>query len=255
MLIDDMSDTTGAQIRLPAPSGDVPGYWFTYNCANTGCAATTCSGVSQVPAQFSHFFYTPIGSATGTDAGSALSVASGPSDAGSSISHAACTSGMLGAGHYPFAAEAFNFATVPPSAADAGDGAPPVPVTIDVSSHMGIQFWAYGDPGAGMQPVTVMLPDHATSQYGGVCNADASACPADLLACGAYGTQNPVMIGPGWQYVQVLFSSLAQNVYYGLPEATFDMQHVYGVEFQEQTNAPDAGNAPFGFCIADITFF
>jgi len=247
LLIDDMSDLTGAQIRYPAPAGDVSGYWFSYNCAN-GCQSTACPSLEQTPAQFSKFFYTPVG--TPGDAG--FTVAAAPGDAGD-LDHAACTWGTIGSGRYPFVAEGFNFATNPPSAQDAADGAPPTPVSVDISCHTGIQFWAYADPTAGAQTVTLMLADQNSSAYGGVCNPN-SVCPdASATACGPY--QFNLDFTPGWSFQQVPFATLALNQYWGLQDAALDLPQAFSVFFQEETQSAEASTEPFGFCIADISFY
>jgi hypothetical protein len=248
VLIDDMSGTAGAQIRLqPQAAGDVAGYWYTYD---------NPVGVVTPPPQDE---ITDGGSASFTYSPAPTPL---PADAGA-IANAACVKGTTASAQYSVAAEGFNFQT---TLADAGA----TPVAYNASSHTGIQFWLWVDPVTGVPMggapggISVQLPDKDTSPYGGVCGLDAA--PAN--ECNSHFKQDltPTSTPPlvtGWQFVQVAFALLTQNQYFGFqaPSAMFNSQAVYAVNFQvQQSNAPDAGAdgggpLPFNFCVADISFY
>lgn len=239
--------TSGAFVGPPPPAGYAPGVWFTDNCTTASC--WSCPGTVQAPSPGATLLLTPVGA---VDAGDpyGLSIHGSPIDAGH-LAWAACTTGTVGAGSYPYVAEGFNFATRPPDGSTGGGSVEPAP--IDVSSYQGVQFWLYGDPSLGAQPLIVTFPDSATSPYGGQCAPICPSTTADMTACSPFEQQ--LSLQPGWQFVQMPFAILEQNPYVGMALPEYDAKHAYGVTFEEQTNEVDAAPAGFGYCVAELSFY
>jgi hypothetical protein len=244
-LIDDMSDPTGARIRLaPQHPGDVAGSWYTYIGGGSG-ASDTGSIVPLSPSEApdaaaAAFSYTAIGAAA--DSG-----ITAPDDAGA-IAHAACAWGQTPAAQYSYAAEGFSFEYGPSSH---GYG----PMYVDISSHTGIQFWIFN---ALAQPLVVrfQIPDRESDPNGGICGQATDGSALDQC----YGAvRDDLVIAPGWSFRQVPFASLATDPYYGYPQPPGgDMTTATDVHFEvDQLLDPAAsgGPVPFHFCVADISLY
>lgn len=233
-LIDDMSNTAGAQIQLaPQHAGSTPGYWYTYI---GGGSASDLGSITPT----GNFYYTLIGTAPGATIAS-------PPDAGT-YQHAACVWGQTPATQYAYAAEGFDFELAP------GPGGANVAQYVDISSHKGLQFWVYNALGTS-STIHLEVNDKESDPDGGICGkADAS----NLDQC-----NGPVFVDltipSGWSMQRVPFSDLASNPYWGYPQPTGgDMTTAYAVNFeidQPQDVSKGGGPMPFNFCITALEFF
>lgn len=244
LLIDDMSNTAGAEIQLaPQHAGDVAGYWYTYIGGGSGSDVGSITPVCQselADGGTANFYYTPIGAAPGA-------AIPAPVDAGT-VMHAACAWGQTPAAQYSYAAEGFTFELGP----RVGGVSPQQ--YVDISTHKGFQFWIFN---ALATPSTIHLEvaDKESDTNGGICGkGDAST----LDQCNA-----PVFvdftISPGWSLQRVPFSALASNPYWGYQQpAGGDMTTAVSVNFevdQPQAASSGGGPVPFHFCITALEFY
>ncbi len=245
LLIDDMSNTGGAQIQLmPQHAGDIAGYWYTYigggADANDTGSITPLSRSEVTDGGSANFYYTPIGSAPGA------AIPAPPDTV--TYSHAACIWGQTPAAQYAYAAEGFVFELAPQAGADG------IPQYVDISSHKGFQFWVYDALTTGTT-FHFQVGDKESEPYGGVCGqADA----ANLDQCNGHVFVE-LTVPPGWSRQRVPFADLATNPYWGYQQPPGgDMKTAVQVNFeveQPQPTSTGGGPVPFHLCIAAIEFF
>lgn len=140
------------------------------------------------------------------------------------------------------AGEGFNFATTAP---DAGSN----PVGINISSFTGITFLAMSSTSTSIE---VKFPDDQTngSDLTAACQdagANASQCNNDFNFIET--------LTPTWTSYTVPFSALAQSPDFGEMFAAIDLNHVFGIQFEDEGSGEADGSAPaFNICIADLSF-
>ena len=252
VLIDDMETTTHGPIEFATgiASPLSQGYWY-----NSGASYFSDAGAdTSNPPQLSFVF-----SALPTPATTLNCKAS---------AHAARQSCVLN-GLYDTCGVGFEFAQVPvgdagaptasnPSASDAGDAGPPIPmvtVPFDISRYKAITFWGMTttpDPTTGSMQVKVQFPDPDTDPRGKECNGgggiigggDTSRCYNSYAAYLNFTTS--------WQQFTVLLDAgkggvppaggIAIDTTWGYQQAQWIPTQVYGVNWQAQRNiAPNAG--------------
>jgi hypothetical protein len=182
----------------------------------------------------------------GADAVSGAALSPAPGQAfefttfdGGPFPRGACVSSAASGG--AFAGEGFNLATVTSDAAPA-----PIATPLNLSAFTGFTFWAISSQ---TMFIRVRVPDDQT--FG----ADPSALCHDPDAGGACDddfADDFVPLGTGWTQILVNFLNLSQNSF-GAPFSALDVQNVFGVKFEIE-GVPEAGIAPFQFCVAQIAF-